>query len=345
MSARVGVVVIGRNEGERLRRCLASVAASGAAVVYVDSGSTDGSVELARGVGADVVALDMSKPFTAARARNAGFERLMQVAPGVEYVQFVDGDCEIVGGWMEHAVTLLDGRRDVAALSGRIRERSPEASVYNRLTDLEWNTATGEVESCAGVSVMRVSALQAAGGFDASVAAGEEPELCQRLRELGHKVLRVADEMALHDVAMRRFGQFWKRQVRGGYGALDVATRFGQPAFKRQVRSARVWAVGWPAALLASGVLAGIVVTPWAALVPAGVALLLPLQMLRIARHARRKGQAWRVALAYGALMMVAKFAAVVGQVRFRLDRRAGVETRLIEHKGPAEPAAAGGVA
>src|SRR5262245_16239994 len=62
----LGVVIIGRNEGERLRCCLASVSAQGLSVVYVDSNSTDSSIELARGMGASVVALDSSRPYSAA---------------------------------------------------------------------------------------------------------------------------------------------------------------------------------------------------------------------------------------------------------------------------------------
>src|SRR5947207_307333 len=63
-SATLGVVVIGRNEGDRLRTCLSAVAGRNLPVVYVDSGSTDGSVATARGLGADVVALDLTTPFT-----------------------------------------------------------------------------------------------------------------------------------------------------------------------------------------------------------------------------------------------------------------------------------------
>ena len=65
----IGVIAIGRNEGERLRRCLDSVVGKGFSVVYVDSNSTDGSVDFARSVGAEVVELDMSLPFSAARAQ------------------------------------------------------------------------------------------------------------------------------------------------------------------------------------------------------------------------------------------------------------------------------------
>ena len=65
-------------------------------IVYVDSGSNDGSVQRARHLGADVIELDMRVPFTAARARNVGFRRLREISPDIEYVQFVDGDCELI---------------------------------------------------------------------------------------------------------------------------------------------------------------------------------------------------------------------------------------------------------
>src|SRR5689334_4384058 len=76
----IGVVAIGRNEGERLRVCLESALRASPDVVYVDSGSTDGSVAMAKQLGVHVVELDLTIPFTAARARNAGFEKLVQIA-------------------------------------------------------------------------------------------------------------------------------------------------------------------------------------------------------------------------------------------------------------------------
>src|SRR5579872_4333993 len=92
----LGVVVIGRNEGERLRRCLGSLLDSTRSIVYVDSGSSDGSVAMSRSLGVEVVDLDMRTAFTAARARNEGFWHLVRVRPDLEYVFFVDGDCEVL---------------------------------------------------------------------------------------------------------------------------------------------------------------------------------------------------------------------------------------------------------
>ena len=148
----IGVVIIGRNEGDRLVRCLKSLITQSNQLVYVDSASTDDSVAIARSMGTEVVLLDMSIPFTAARARNEGFERMMKLYPQTDYVQFVDGDCEISFGWLNSAVNFLALNGNVAAVCGRRREHFPERSVYNMLCDMEWNTPVGEAKAC-GVSV------------------------------------------------------------------------------------------------------------------------------------------------------------------------------------------------
>ena len=331
------VIAIGRNEGDRLRLCLMSALASGCRVVYVDSKSTDGSVEMARSMGAEVVELDMSLPFSAARARNAGFEKL---GPDTRYVQFVDGDCEIVGGWIEAARNQLEARGDVAVVCGRRRERFPEKSVYNRMADLEWDTHAGEVESCGGDAMMRCEVFREAGGFDASVVAGEEPEFCQRIRAKGWKVLRVDAEMTLHDAAMLSFGQWWRRMVRGGYGAMDVATRFGSKGlFVRHVRSTRTWAIGWPIGVVLGSLLTGLVLGPrWGVITVAILLLTLPLQMLRVAVRTRKRTKSFSDAIAYGILTMLSKWADVAGQLSYLGDRRAGRIARMIEYKGKGGP-------
>jgi glycosyltransferase involved in cell wall biosynthesis len=344
-----GVIAIGRNEGERLRLCLESVVGQGMPVVYVDSGSTDGSRELARSLGAEVIELDLSRPFSAARARNAGFERLTQLAPDVEFVQFVDGDCEVVPGWIDAARRALVARADVAVVCGRRRERFPEASVFNRLADLEWDRPPGETESCGGDAMYRADAFRDAGGFDPSVAAGEEPELCQRLRAKGWKVLRLADEMTLHDSAMTTLDQWFRRQIRSGYGAADVAARFGNRVFIGQVRSARRWALHYGLfPILLGTCFAAIVVarTParWyvGLLIVCLVAGLLPFaQVQRLALQVRGRTASAFDAYAYGFFTVSGKWGHVLGQLRYRLDRAAGRNTRLIEYKTAATPTVA----
>lgn len=324
MSARqFGVVVIGRNEGERLRLCLESVRALASLVVYVDSGSTDGSGVLAEGLGAALVNLDMSLPFTAARARNEGFERLCQLAPELPYVQFVDGDCEVVAGWLEKAFAYLEAHALVAAVCGRRRERYPERSVYNALCDHEWETPVGEARSCGGDVMMRVSALRAVAGYNPTLIAGEEPELCVRLRQAGWKIWRLDAEMTLHDAAITRYGQWWKRAMRAGYAFAQGAYLHGAPPELHCVQPVRrlwFWGLFLPASIVCAAL-----VNPWGALLLA----VYPLQVLRLALRDSGASGAWRNAL----FLVMGKFPEMAGAIKFQWNRWTGKAGRLIEYK------------
>jgi GT2 family glycosyltransferase len=325
---RVGVVTIGRNEGDRLRRSLESVVGRAGAVVYVDSGSTDGSVATARAVGVEVVELDLSIPFTAARARNAGFRRLLELHPDVEYVQFLDGDCEVAAGWLERASLELERRPGVAAVCGRLRERHPEASIYNRLCDIEWDGPVGDVTACGGNMFARAAAVAGVGGYDPTVIAAEDDEVCLRLRRAGWRIERIDAEMATHDAAMTRARQWWKRAVRCGFAYADGAALHGRGPerhFVRERRRAAVWglAVPFTAAALAFP-------TAGASL---ALLLLYPLQLAHTYRGLRKRVPHRGHALAYATSCVLAKFPQAVGLVKFYLTRARGVPARIIEHK------------
>jgi GT2 family glycosyltransferase len=328
--AGIGVVAIGRNEGERLRRCLESVVKQAAAVVYVDSGSVDGSVDLAHSLGVTTVELDLSIPFTAARARNEGLRRLLEVSPQVEFVQFVDGDCEVVAGWLERARQELEARTDTAVVCGRRRERFPDASVYNRLCDLEWDTPVGEAEACGGDALMRVGPLRKVGGYRATLIAGEEPELCLRLREQGWKVVRLDAEMTLHDAAMTRFGQWWKRMVRAGHAFAEVSWLHRSSPLRiwaREVRSNWFWGLLLPVVALAPA---------WWTYGLSALLLGYPVLAWRIFRGRRRRGDTRQDAALYARFCVLGKFAQVAGQLRYHRNRLLRRQSTLIEHKGPA---------
>ena len=263
---RVGIVTIGRNEGDRLRRCLESVVGHGRPVVYVDSGSTDGSVAMARGHGVEVVDLDMSLPFTMARARNAGFSRLEEIAPDVRFVQFVDGDCEVVAGWLETALSVIEGRPDVALVYGRRRERHPDRSVYNLVADIEWDGPVGESQYCSGDILVRIEAVRQVGGYNPTLIAGEDPDLAVRIRQHGWRILRIDAEMTLHDMAMTRFGQWWKRGVRSGFAFAEGAAMHGKPPERhwvRNVRSVAFWAIAVPLFIVVAACLTRARAWPW----------------------------------------------------------------------------------
>jgi glycosyltransferase involved in cell wall biosynthesis len=326
---RLGIVVIGRNEGERLRQCLVSLAGRAFSLVYVDSGSSDGSIALAAEMGAHVVELDRSLPFTAARARNAGFAKLREMEPNLALVQFVDGDCEVVADWLEKATSQILDDAALAVVCGRRRERHPEASIYNRLCDIEWNTPVGDADACGGDALMRAGPLFDVGGYNPELIAGEEPDLCLRLRQRGFRIFRMNAEMTLHDANITRFGQWWKRSVRSGHAYAEGFTRHQHESghyYARQVRSNLIWGAMVP--ILALGLLlpsygwSGILLFAYPAL------------ELRILMSSRRRGLSIGESGLYALFCVVGKFPSAYGQIRYWIRRVVGKRSVLIEYKG-----------
>lgn len=320
----IGVVVIGRNEGDRLVCSLNSVVDMAHHVVYVDSGSTDDSRGEAEGLGVEVVELDMSMPFTAARARNAGFEKLCHSNPEIIYVQFVDGDCEVVDSWINSAVSTLECELDVGVVCGRLRECYPEYSVYNQLCDMEWDTSVGDAKACGGIFMIRASLFRGLNGFNASLIGGEEPELCLRIRQKGWRICRLKDEMALHDASITRFSQWWKRNVRGGYGYAEGAYMHCMEPERHYVsQSARIWFWG---GLIPVGILIAALFEPY--FIP--LLLIYPIQIIRIAM---RRGATQRSNWNYAFFVMLGKFPEIQGQLKFLLDKLIKSRSAIIEYK------------
>lgn len=330
----IDAVVIGRNEGARLLACLATLIGKVRRLIYVDSGSTDGSVLSARAAGAEVVELDLARPFTAARARNAGLARLAADPP--DFVQVIDGDCTLAPGWIGAALAAFLDHPRAVVVCGRRRERFPEASVWNRMADREWNTPVGQTRACGGDALMRYADVVAVGGYRDSLIAGEEPELCLRLIRAGGQIWRIDAEMTLHDAAITRLGQWWRRSVRAGYAFAEGAALYGhepEAHWVAETRRALIWGATLPATALMLGLLH-----------PVGLLLLLayPAQILRLAlrdrprsdpnRHstARRPGPPdWGAA----AFSVLGKFAEAQGVLSYLLNRLRRRQGGLIEYK------------
>lgn len=318
------VVVIGRNEGQRLVDCLKSLGPLAWNTVYVDSGSQDGSPAMAASMNAHVVRLDMGEPFTAGRARNAGWRAALKNWPGLRFIQFIDGDCLLDDAWIDRAHGFMESRDDVAAVFGRRRERRIDRSVYNALCDREWDGAPGPVLECGGDVFMRVGALRDAGGYMSSLIAGEEPELCVRLRARGWTIWRLEAEMTLHDADMTRIRQWWRRNARAGYAFAEVSTLHWASPFGIWRRN--LWrSIGW-GGILPAALLAGFTLHPAAF----GLLLLYPIQMVRIAaREGRVSRQSWRNAF----FDVAGKLAEFKGAVTFFANRALGRRQRIIEYK------------
>jgi glycosyltransferase involved in cell wall biosynthesis len=320
----VGVVIIGRNEGSRLIDCLTSVRSHAQCIVYVDSGSTDGSTQAAGRFGAHVVELKTDQPFTAARARNEGLAALKKLKPDVKLVQFIDGDCELDKDWLTIAANFIRLRGDIAVVCGRRRERNPSESIYNRLCDIEWDTAVGQTTGCGGDSLMRIEPFEAVGGFRGTLIAGEEPELCLRLREKGWKIWRLDAEMTRHDAAIKRWGQWWARTVRFGYAMAEVSQLHWQSPlgiWKKELARAIFWGGLLPISIVVGSVLHPAIIF---------ALLIYPIQVCRIALVHSPTGKLY---WSYATLLTLGKFAELQGVTRFFRSRLLRHSDKIIEYK------------
>ncbi len=320
----VAAVVIGRNEGERLVNCLNSIRAEIDQVVYVDSGSTDDSLANAAAANVPSLSLDTNLPFTAARARNMGAVYLSNLPTPPTYIQFIDGDCELQPYWLAKARVFLDRHPDYAVVAGRRRERFPDKSIFNRWCDLEWQTPVGDTDACGGDAFIRLSAFQQLSGYRAEMIAGEDPELCFRLRAAGWRIFRLDDEMTLHDAAILRISQWFQRTRRGGYAyALGHSLHGRTPEryWQKECLSIALWGV-----LLPLVTLIGVFFTPWALC----LLLLYPLQILRVGAKRKDAGEEkwlWASGIIFG------KFPEALGMLGFYVSRLLRKSSRIIEYK------------
>jgi glycosyltransferase involved in cell wall biosynthesis len=324
----VGVVVIGRNEEERLKQCLQSITNQVDKVVYVDSGSSDSSLTYAESIDVEVVQLDTSTPFSAGRARNEGFQRLVDKYQELEFIQFIDGDCELCKAWLFVAYEFLVGNPSYAIVAGQRRERYPERSIYNLLCDIEWNTPVGETKSCGGDFMVRKTVFLDAKGFNPNVVAGEEPELCYRLRKNRWQIYRIDHLMTMHDAAINHFSQWWRRAIRSGHAYAQGYALHGSESEKYCLRdSLRIWfwALVVPGLIL---LLAIALSSWWLLLFSAYIAL-----FIKIALNINKRLLNWKHSFYYALFNIIGKWPQLIGQLLFIKRKLLGHQFSIVEYR------------
>lgn len=321
--AGISAVVIGRNEGERLRACLGSISAQCDRIVYVDSGSTDDSLEIARSFGVEILELDTGVPFTAARARNAGWRKLVEGEHPFA-IQFVDGDCRVEADWLACGRNQLEGDPGIAIVTGWRRELYPDLSLFNDVCDIEWNRPAGDIVTCGGDMMVLTPALVAVDGFRDDVIAAEDDEFCARIRKAGWRIRRLPVVMTHHDANMHRFGQWWRRAVRSGHGFAQVGL-LHPPYFRRELIRVAVFGVMLPLAAVA-----GAFRSIW---LPFAVFTLYGASYLRAAQGLQRQGLSLNRSLRHALLLTVSKFPNAIGAATFLWRLMAGRPMRIIEYK------------
>ena len=335
----VAVVIIGRNEGERLFSCLTSVLAMNypselVEVIYVDSSSTDSSAGLARRMGVKCIVLN--GPTTAARGRNAGWTQTE--AP---FILFLDGDTLLHPDFVASAITHFgetseagaQPKQPLAGVYGNRRETRTADSIYNAIFDLDWNSQPGFSLFFGGDALVRREALAAVSGYNPLLIAGEEPDLCRRMRGLGYKILHIDEPMTLHDLAMYRFSQYWRRSVRTGYAYAEVSTRYAKtddPLWSAESKSNIIRAVVWWWGPILALVLSVLVhsVAPFALFLVAAF-----LVFARTAAKATQKTHSLPLLLAYSLHSHLQQIPILFGQLRYHKQRRSGGNAAIIEYK------------
>jgi len=321
---RIGAVVIGRNEGQRLVNCLTSMQGEVDLLIYVDSGSSDGSLQAAEALGAETVLLSADVPFTAARARNAGFEKIMARPDAPDFVQFVDGDCTLEAGYLTHAAEALAADARLGLVTGWRAEIYPEASIYNEMCHFEWHRPAGEIMACGGDMMVRARAFEEVGGFNPEVIAAEDDEFCTRLRKAGHKLMRLPIPMTHHDANMTRFSEWWSRAVRTGHG-FEQVNDLHPDYFVRERR--RMWVYGGVLPLLA--LIGAVLFWPLLALVFG----LYAVSYVRTVRGLVRDGLIRDRARRHAFYLFLSKFPNIMGAATYRKRKRRGSAMEIIEYK------------
>ncbi|MGI9318737.1 MAG: glycosyltransferase [bacterium] len=326
----VGFVIIGRNEGDRLKKGVLAIKELwvNSPIVYVDSGSVDDSVSFAYSKNINVIELDLSVPFTAARARNAGFSLLTEKHPDLSFVQFVDGDCELLPGWIETAIETLQSTKLAAIVSGRRIEKFPEASIYNTIIDIEWNTPAGETIAVLGDMCVNVDVFAELGGFSENVIATEDDELCLRARLAGYKIYRIDAMMSKHDANIMSLNQWFRRAKRGGHGYANIFHLHGNGPdkyFRRELISVLVWGGVVPLAILCSLL--------FAPLLAGALFLMYVLFILRTSLRRLKKGDPLKIAIVYGALIFTGKVPELAGAFQYWKNHLFSRKHLLIEYK------------
>lgn len=241
--------------------------------------------------------------------------------------------------WLEAGAAELLADASLAAVFGRRREVAPQASRYNWMCDIEWAVSPGPARYFGGDVMLRAAALDQAGGYPDEMIAGEEPDLAIRLRGHGWKIACLPVEMTLHDAAITRFGQWWRRATRSGHAYAELAARHRGGEFSdyaRRTRGVLFWGVVLPVVAGFAILLGAVAERPLIA-VAGGVLLCLPL-----AQFARLAIREWRIrplgeALTIATFLMLSKPAQALGAARYWLARTRGRRATIIEYKG--EPA------
>jgi len=315
MQSDIGIVIIGRNEAARLDATFKPVISTSYSIIYVDSASTDTSLQIAKNYNLATLYLSDDACLCAARSRNAGFKELHKMVSTLEYVQFVDGDTVLFPEWIEQAYAFLKENPHVAVVEGVLEEKEPRSSFSKRIFQMEWEHQKGEVQATGGNCMIRRKAFSEVEGYNEHLVAGEEPEMCYRMREKGWKIYNLGIPMGVHDSAHESFLPLLKRMMRTGYSFQQLSLLHKgkkERLFYRENLSNWVYGGLLPLLIL--------LFLPWYPWVSGALLMVYPLLFIKIYTHLNNP---WSPAnkASYALFCIVSKFPGFIGACQYLYKR------------------------
>lgn len=227
----ISFVIIGLNVERFIRGCVTSIYAqtlynSDWEIIYVDSSSSDKTLELVREFNnITIVHLDDEKP-NAAKARNAGWK-----IAKYNWVHFLDADSYLKPDWIGSIHREMQGKQ---ILSGGLVEREPHKNYFHEMADLDWQQSLGNIsgntaaksKSFGGNVMIKKEILLETGGFNEDLFAGEDSDLSYRIREKGYSIYFFPKIMASHDIQTGNMKSYTKRIFRTGIVYTSLAVKY-----------------------------------------------------------------------------------------------------------------------
>jgi acetyltransferase-like isoleucine patch superfamily enzyme len=183
--------------------------------------------------------------------------------------------------------------------------------------------------------LVRRDALAQVDGFDPNLKAGEEPEMCSRLRATGWVIEHIDEPMTGHDLAIRTWKAYWLRAKRSGMAYAEIAHKMQKKGDLMWQNEAKRDLVHGSIYLASPLILAALyALSP---LIPLIAAVLFFTLLIRTAlRSAWKAPTNHMLCMQYAVHVHLQKIPSLFGQLAWRLNHRRGGATQWVDYKNHA---------
>jgi glycosyltransferase involved in cell wall biosynthesis len=198
----IGFIIIGKNEGTKLVRCITSIIRTidednigEYEIIYVDSNSSDSSIELVKEIEGNIKIYELTGKANPAIGRNVG-----AAESKADHYCFMDGDMELVNDFLPNVIDesgdlkypFVSGQFENVYYDLNDQRIGSELYMKNVLTGDRYQSTTG------GLFIIEKGLWEKVGGMDTRFITGEDLDLGLRLARKGHLLLRKKELFAIH---------------------------------------------------------------------------------------------------------------------------------------------------